>query len=405
MNLGLITEDYCYELALTGEKQPYSRAGINLIGQVPDANADGKWRHVELDLREYPSLKGTKIEQVVFWNWENQGILKLALGKNPAGATADIDNFKIESVPISTSSKSTAKDSDGIADKTIWAIGKSDNSAGEFCHEADAIQHFSPGQPLRRFARALTEYYPEVNIAFALPEKKVPAAAVLLLEAAGFDTSIGGRVSIGIKLNDEPIKLAIFDNHATKRHCIPLSGLKSGTNMLSLQRIEGGDWIARDALKLVSVDNIKPENLSILFGNITSFELDAGDDYVLGQPKIFLERACTQSDPELTIWFYSDKLQYKHGEKFVLKICSRAGATNVAMGAQIRITLNDKWIGETWFPAISKEATFHVSSENFRSGWNQITLRWVAGSEWILWDRISLTSEFSLKPASILEEK
>jgi RHS repeat-associated protein len=397
LNLGLVTEDHCYEIALTGETSPYSRAGINLIGKVPGIKADNKWHHAELDLQEYPSLKGAKVEQLVFWNWENQGILKLALGKNSKDAVADISSFKIN--PATT----LLKQSDGFRRKAntpvLWSIGKVDASAGEFCHQADALLNYSLDQPWRRFTRALTEYYPEINIKFTLADENVPKTAALLLNASEFDINSGGRVSVSAKLNDEPTKFVIFDDRATKRHCIPLSGLRIGANTLSLRRIEGGDWIAWDALELVPVSAINPVSLNVTFDEDLLYEKETGDDYVYGHSKAFLERACTQDDPALTIWFYTNKSGIEDGEKFELRIGSRAGGTNVSMGTQVRITLNDKWIGENWFPASAKEVTFPVYGTVLRSGWNKITLRWVAGSEWIVWDRLTLTPKTKIGSA------
>ena len=117
-----------------------------------------------------------------------------------------------------------------------------------------------------------------------------------------------------------------------------------------------------------------------------------GDEYVVGQPMPFLERACTESDPDLTVSFYLSELPAPDDGRFVFKARSRAAATNAPMGAQIRVTANDRWLGETWFPPTAKELTLPVPPESLRRGWNRITLRWVSGSEWVAWDRLSLSN-------------
>jgi len=70
------------------------------------------------------------------------------------------------------------------------------------------------------------------------------------LDASSFDPNNGGRVSVGVTMNDAPMKLVVFDNRATQHQCIPLTGLRTGRNTLSLRRLEGGDWLAWDALTL-----------------------------------------------------------------------------------------------------------------------------------------------------------
>lgn len=396
LNLGFIAQDHCYEITLTGETQPYSRVGIHLVGKVPEIKADGKWHHAELDLRDYPSLQNSKVEQVVFWNWENQGILKLALGNNPPGATADIGNLRVHRASAAKAPANTLH-AEGV--EPIWQIGKWNNSSGEFCHEAEAVEDYTFDQPLWRFSHALTEHYPTAKITFALKKGEVPPAGVLLLAASEFDRGGGGRVSVGIKLNNKQMKLAVFDERATHRHCIPLTGLQAGTNTLTLQRLEGGDWIAWDALELVPAMGTDPASLEATVEGDGTYEHEVADDYVAGQSGIFLERACTRLDPTINLRFYVDQSQLSRGKQLELNVRSRAAATNVPMGVQVRITINDRWLGETWFPAAGKELKLPVSSGNLRAGWNRITLRWVAGAEWIAWDRIALEAASSEKLA------
>jgi hypothetical protein len=85
-----------YRLRLTGPEQ--ATPGIEDLGPVPDALADGRWRHAEVDLlgllRPYfPPTEPIVLEGLQFANYVPADYLMAGVGGNGAGASYCLDSF------------------------------------------------------------------------------------------------------------------------------------------------------------------------------------------------------------------------------------------------------------------------------------------------------------------------
>ena len=85
------------------------RAGSIKLGNIADVQADDKWHHADLPLRDwlqkmYPTADKLTVDDIIIGNWDNEGYLVAGFGGNPVGATYYLDNVAL-SGPRSTSAE------------------------------------------------------------------------------------------------------------------------------------------------------------------------------------------------------------------------------------------------------------------------------------------------------------
>lgn len=351
---------------------------------------DGTWQTLSYPIQsvlaqhtEYPT-----INEVELANWDSTTYMDWHLGP-PFPHVYSLKNIRFTPGLDIRSGRNTAG--------YLWRIGYPDHSNDEFAHERAAPDDYTLGKPFSSFERAITQDDPLTRIHFEMNHQ--PAT--------------DQRYELGLNVDywdhDRPVEFSVLLNNrlesrlrvpqdGTLLHC-PITNLKLGRNTLTLRWEQGGKWISWDSLEMTA-HSVQPQTAS---GNWTigypdyrsdefGPELNAGDDYELGDAFVRFERAITREDPVSRIHFTLDRASSKtlkiHTAYGDFKSYSRAG-----FKAEYNIALNGHTIKTIQAPRDSTYVELAINSHQLHAGDNLLTLRWLSGAEggeYVNWDYIQL---------------
>jgi len=91
-----------YDIQFTDDDKEYRGINLEPIGRILNVRADHHWHYARVNilemLKKHPPLMDQDsfvIEKIMLANWDCEGFMKLAFGKNPSGAYLEIDNLTI----------------------------------------------------------------------------------------------------------------------------------------------------------------------------------------------------------------------------------------------------------------------------------------------------------------------
>ncbi|MFH1777184.1 MAG: polysaccharide lyase family protein, partial [Candidatus Omnitrophota bacterium] len=233
-----------YNIGMTDEPKTYYRINIKPIGEIKIIQ-DNKWHHAKFDIKKAISkfTNCTEIEELVIADWDSTGYLELRPGRNEKDKY-----FYMANIELNRYNDRKREDKN----PGLWEIGIEDNDAGEFVFEKDAEKDYNIGQPYDRYARAITPGEPTSKINFNLTAEQAKRYYRLIIKAISVDTSKKGYVKFAVLLNDNKLAEYNASYWQGQRFNIPMhEHLQTGRNTVSLEWLDGGDWISWDYLEFI----------------------------------------------------------------------------------------------------------------------------------------------------------
>ncbi len=378
-----------YDVQFTDDPKTYERINMVKIGKIDNVIRDNEWHHAGFNL--YNMLKrytGNKvIERMIMANYDVTGFMKLCYGRNPEGAVFYIDNFAV--------SKSRQKAAPREKSQTSWEIGDNDNSNDEFLYEKEVGDDYYAGGPIEDFERAVAKADPKTNIRFYLSKKDLRREYNFFIKANDWDVRGYNYVDFDVLLNNRKIaSLKCPYKDGTVFNIKIDKNLKEGENVLTLEWTGGGDWISWDYLRFEPQCDIKKSSANWEIGyddgsfKEFSHEMDISDDYIVGEDFKKFERAISVQDPITNIRFYLSKDMLNNDYELFIKPfdIQPIDSQPKMSGAFFKVLVNNEDNGAYNVTSAKEPLRVRIPGSGLKEGENIISLEWLAGCDWIMWD-------------------
>jgi RHS repeat-associated protein len=105
----LLVNGRWYNVGFTDDPIDFHNRDVNIanLGQIEGIVADDQWHSASVNIYELlrQKTRNTQVDAIVMADWDVTGYMKLDFGRNDAGATYSIDNFKIAAGPVYSSNE------------------------------------------------------------------------------------------------------------------------------------------------------------------------------------------------------------------------------------------------------------------------------------------------------------
>lgn len=232
-----ITSDDGEQVWVNGE-QVLSRVRVNLSQQKIQTFDTVRGSTLD-DIVVMPLENGWNILLVKIYQWK--GTWEFFVGLR------DLTGNDISDLQMSTQKPEYIQDTESL----IFQIGYQDNNASEFSSEWDTDPYYYIGEGFREFPRAVTILDPVTEIHWFIHDPQEFPSYNLTLGLKKANISDSGFVTANISVNGIDIgSFSYPEDWMEKSFPFPPGLMHTGNNTISLQYVEGGDYLVWDYIRL-----------------------------------------------------------------------------------------------------------------------------------------------------------